>query len=251
LLADGTHEIWAGLSMKEKCRFFQIRFPGKLIAPVTMERFFKEHRVRNKVVKVVKYTPPADKHKVEEQKQAALANLKAARELQLEVVYQDEIVFSKRSILLKAHGNVKTHMAVQDRDLYVGYRAVIAAVSAEQGFIYYEKDDKAVTSESYWAYLRNLRVQMGDQPFALYMDQLQIHKTKAALKLYDELEILPIFNVSYMPELNPIESCFSHVKRIFSRERLWHLVNNISFDIDEEISDAFDVITPELVKKCA
>jgi len=54
-----------------------------------------------------------------------------------------------------------------------------------------------------------------------------------------------------MPELNPIESCFSHVKRVFNRERLWALVNDFAFDVEEEISDAFDVITPDMVMKCA
>jgi hypothetical protein len=40
LLADGTLEIWAGLSLKEKCRFFHLRFPEKVIAPITLSRFF-------------------------------------------------------------------------------------------------------------------------------------------------------------------------------------------------------------------
>ena len=92
---------------------------------------------------------------------------------------------------------------------------------------------------------------MDDAPFALFMDQLQIHKSKETLKVYDELSIWPIFNVSYMPELNPIESCFSHVKRLFSRERLWALVNDMPFDVDDEISDAFDVITPDMVRNNA
>ena len=92
---------------------------------------------------------------------------------------------------------------------------------------------------------------MDDRPFALYMDQLQIHKSKDTLDVYGELSILPIFNVSYMPELNPIESCFSHVKRLFNRQRLWALVNEMPFDVDDEISDAFDVITPDMVSNCA
>jgi hypothetical protein len=108
-----------------------------------------------------------------------------------------------------------------------------------------------VTKLSYHAFLRNLSEQMDNAPFALFMDQLQIHKSKDTLAVYDELSILPIFNVSYMPELNPIESCFSHVKRVFNRERLWALVNDFSFDVNEEISDAFDVITPDMVMKCA
>ena len=171
--------------------------------------------------------------------------------MELEIVYLDEIVFTKSSIHRKAYSNVGKQISIKDKDLYVGFRAVIAAVSAEQGFIYYEKDDVAVTKVSYHDFLRNLSEQMEDVPFALYMDQLQIHKSKDTLKLYDELNIWPIFNVSYMPELNPIESCFSHVKRVFNRERLWALVNDLPFDMDEEISDAFDVITPDMVTNCA
>ena len=65
------------------------------------------------------------------------------------------------------------------------------------------------------------------------------------------MEILPIYNVSYQPELNPIESCFSHVKRYFGQQRLWALINDVPFDLDAQIDDAFDVITPELVKNNA
>ena len=85
---------------------------------------------------------------------------------------------------------------------------------------------------------------MDGQPFAIYMDNLNIHKTKASIKLYNELEILPIFSITYMPEFNPIEMCFSHVKRYFCKQRLWALVNDVPFDMEEQISEAFDVITP-------
>ena len=79
------------------------------------------------------------------------------------------------------------------------------------------------------------------------MDNLNVHKTPTAMKLYDELDILPIFNITYMPDLNPIEAVFSQVKRMFCQRRLWHLVNGIDFDIDNHVENAFDVITPELV----
>ena len=34
---------------------------------------------------------------------------------------------------------------------------------------------------------------------ALFMDNLQVHKTAAMMKLYQELDILVIFNVAYSP----------------------------------------------------
>ena len=62
------------------------------------------------------------------------------------------------------------------------------------------------------------------------MDQLKVHKEKNVVKHYPELDIMPIFNVSYSPEFNPIESCFSQVKRHFCAERLNVLANFGVFD---------------------
>ena len=63
LLDDNTHEIWAGLTIKERCMHFSVRFPGKVISPTKFYRFCKEHRIRRKSVKITKNVPPADKHK--------------------------------------------------------------------------------------------------------------------------------------------------------------------------------------------
>ena len=65
--------------------------------------------------------------------------------------------------------------------------------------------------------------------------------------LYAELNILPIYNVSYSPEFNPIESVFSQIKLKFRQQRLNKLANDEEFDVDEEIEKACNVITPELV----
>jgi hypothetical protein len=251
LLDANTHEIWAGLPIKDRCLHFSVRFPGKVIAPITMYRLNKKHGIRRKAVKITKRLPLPVSHNKMGQKEEALSNLQIADELDMPVVYLDEIVFSKKDILLRDYCPSRTHLKVKADDLFVGYRAVVAAVSSEEGFIYYELDDKAVTTESWLEYIRSLSAEMDNEPFALYMDQLQVHKTKAAKKLYNELEIFPIYNISYMPELNPIESVFSQVKRVFNRQRLWALVNDVPFDMEEQISEAFDVITPDLVHKCA
>ena len=61
---------------------------------------------------------------------------------------------------------------------------------------------------------------------------------------YDEYGIYPIFNIPASPEMNPIETCFAQVKRIYKRERLNALVNKRQFDMDDTIDTAFKVITP-------
>ena len=67
---------------------------------------------------------------------------------------------------------------------------------------------------------------------------------------YQELDILPIYNVAYSPEYNPIESVFSQVKRTYNRERLNKLANGGLFDQTEGIRLAFKQITKQLVAAC-
>jgi transposase len=62
---------------------------------------------------------------------------------------------------------------------------------------------------------------------------------------------MPIFNVSYSPEYNAIEACFSQVKRNFCRERLNTLANFKEFDQNKTIRSSFLKVTPALVKSCA
>ena len=67
---------------------------------------------------------------------------------------------------------------------------------------------------------------------------------------YEKLNIMPIFNVGYSPEFNPIEACFSQVKRAYNRERLNALANDRSFNQTTEIKVAFRQVTPALVQAC-
>ena len=62
--------------------------------------------------------------------------------------------------------------------------------------------------------------------------------------MYERLEITPIFNIPYSPQLNPIEACFSQVKRFYKKSRLNCLVNEQEFDQIATITAAFDQIRP-------
>ena len=52
-----------------------------------------------------------------------------------------------------------------------------------------------------------------------------------------------MFNVSYSPAFNPIESAFSKAKRLFGDQRLNNLVNKTGFNFDNEIKRVFRAIT--------
>ena len=84
-------------------------------------------------------------------------------------------------------------------------------------------------------FLKRLRRVSKKRPIAIFMDQLAVHRSKEVKPLYQELNIVPIFNIGYSPEFNPIEAVFSKVKRKFSSERLRCLVNKIGFNAERAI----------------
>ena len=62
------------------------------------------------------------------------------------------------------------------------------------------------------------------------MDQLAAHSTEKVLEKYDDLDFERVLNVKYMPDFNPIETVFAHMKKWFMRERLQILANNQTYD---------------------
>ena len=95
-----------------------------------------------------------------------------------------------------------------------------------------------------------MRRKMRQQPLALFMDQLAVHKSREVREYWEELDIKPVFNVGYSPEYNPIEAVFSKVKARFNSKRLHNLVNKIGFNADKEIKAAFKAITQEHCAAC-
>jgi hypothetical protein len=108
-----------------------------------------------------------------------------------------------------------------------------------------------VSDENFPDYVLDLSVKMNYEPFYLYMDNLWVHDTDDAKDIYETMKITRVKNISYAPDLNPIESCFSHVKRLFNKARLNAIANEEEFDMEKNIKKAFKVITPELVANCA
>ena len=85
---------------------------------------------------------------------------------------------------------------------------------------------------------------------AIYCDSLSVHKSKETKPYWEKLDIKRIFYVGYSPEVNPIEACFSQVKREFCKERLNALVNQEEFETVKVIQQSFKLVTPQLVTSC-
>ncbi len=158
-----------------------------------------------------------------------------------------ETNFTKLALQTTEWSRRRTNLGVDQQDVYTGYRSAIATVSEERGVELVWIQEKAVKEYDFLRYLVALSRANDQEPFALFMDNLTVHKTNAAKLMYERLRITPLFNIPYHPSTNPIEACFSQVKRHFCRERLGCLANNAQFDREATIHEAFEQIRPEHV----
>ena len=69
-----------------------------------------------------------------------------------------------------------SNLTVNQEEVYVGYRSVIAAMTEEQGIGLIWIYNQACTGEDFRDYLKKLRTKYGQRPISLFMDNLYIHK---------------------------------------------------------------------------
>jgi transposase len=246
-----TLEEWAGLAMKQRTVLFHRRFPDKRIAVTSLRRLYLRHGIRRKKVRLEKTMTLRVRQNFVQNCRALLASMEqAAREGRI-LVFLDETLFTKRAIKLREWSGKNSNLAVDQEEVYVGYRSALAAMTAAKGVHLVMIWDHAVKEPEFEHFIKKLRTKAGKKPIALFFDNLWVHKTAEARALMAKLDITPVYNVAYSPEFNPIEAVFSKVKRHFSSQRLHNLVTKIGFNMDKEIEAAFTTITAEHCAACA
>jgi len=159
------------------------------------------------------------------------------------LLFLDEVNFTKLSLPKRDWSEKHSNLAVEQSDVYQGYRSVLACMTEGRGIELLEIQDHAFDSTDFMKYLKSMRRKYKTEPLALFMDQLAVHRHKDVKPLYEQLNIRPVFNVGYSPEFNPIESCFSVCKFHFCKSRLNRIVNRKNFDFDQTIEDSFRKVT--------
>jgi transposase len=178
-----------------------------------------------KTVRQEKRMPLSTWRTFNEKRETLRQQLQDARDAGRKIIYLDEICFTKRSFMGRTWSRKHENVRVDQAQLYQGYRATCATVSEETGVELLATQEMAFKEEHFIPYLQQLKW-LNPWPIALFMDQLSVHRGKLVKPWYEKLDIVPIFNVGYSPEFNPIEACFSQVKRVYNRGRLTALAND-------------------------
>ena len=128
--------------------------------------------------------------------------------------------------------------------------AVIAAISEDGGLIDYLVHPRAINTEVFLAFVKQIAQKLDGGDFALFLDNLNVHKTKEAKLLFESLNITEIFNVPYCPQFNGIESFFSQVKATYKKMLLKCVIEEVPYDTVSLIKESIQSISDDNVKRC-
>ena len=245
-----TLEEWAGFTLKHRTQLFQSKFKDKRIAVTCLRRLYLRHGIRRKKVRQEKHMPGHVREEFQVKSQLLSEEVRHAKEAGRKLVYLDEVNFTKRSVMTREWSRKNSNLAVDQKEIYTGYRSVIATMTEEGGIDSIMLKTQAIDSGDFISFLKKLRARHLQVPLALFMDNLKVHRSLQVRPWYVKLDILPIWNVGYSPEFNPIEAVFSKVKATFTRQRLNCLVRKIGFNADRTIKRSFKEVTVDHCAAC-
>ena len=176
LINPVTLERWAGLTMMQRTVYFHRKFTNKRIAVTSLRRLYLKHGIKSKKVRQEKVMPAKTRENFVLNSRSLVEDIERAKREGRLIVYIDEILFSKRAIKLREWARKNSNLTVNQEDVYVGFRSVIAGMTEENGIGLIKIYDHACTGEDFRDYLIQLRGKVGKRPVTLFMDNATIHK---------------------------------------------------------------------------
>ena len=124
-----------------------------------------------------------------ELRQAAMMAAEEGRRL----VYLDEFMLTKRTMLTHAWTLPRTNILVDMKQLNEKPKAVIVAASKEHGVEFYMIFEKSVNKVKFNQFLEGMREQWPHSQVTLVMDNLAVHISKAVRSKMDQLDYKAAF----------------------------------------------------------
>ena len=119
---------------------------------------------------------------------------------------------------------------MNDADIWIKTMAFLGAISDNGGLEAYTIYPHSITTKEFIEFVEILSDKFHGQDFAIFMDNLQVHKTKEVLETCKRLKARPIFNVPYSPDFNGIETYFLFLKGENKKLILERLIKGVKVD---------------------
>lgn len=159
---------------------FHRRFGEVKISPSSIRRIYKKHKIRFKNIKRSKREIDFSNSHYRSLFLRMRSLLVQMQESKTQVVYLDETMFTFSTFRSKGWAHNRDRIRINESDLKVQTLAVIAAISEDGGLIDFYIHPKSINSESFVAFIEQISRKLGGSDFALFLDNLSVHKTKDA-----------------------------------------------------------------------
>jgi transposase len=156
--------------------------------------------------------------------------VKVTRLRDVKLVWVDEAMFTFNTFSTRAWSAKHQSIEVNDADIRIKTMAFLGAISDNGGLEAYTIHPHAITTKEFVEFVEILSAKFHGQDFAIFMDNLQVHKTKDVLETCKRLKARPIFNVPYSPDFNGIETYFSLLKGEYKKLILERLIKGVKVD---------------------
>ena len=229
---------------------FHRHFPELTISASHLQRIYKRHGVKFKYIqkgkKVLDYSNTDTKALFEK-----MHNLVKLSELyEMKIVFVDEAVFSFNTFSTKAWAAPYRSVTVEERKIRVKTQSLVAGISADRGLESYLIHPRSISAVEFIRFLEQLSEHLDSQPFAIFLDNLSVHKTKEVQTVCKRLDITLIFNMPYSPDFNGIESYFSLVKARYKKLVLQRLLKGLEIDAAPLIRQSIAGVTNDKIMRC-
>ena len=229
---------------------FHRQYPELKISATLLGRTYKQHGVKFKFIhrgkKVIDYGDPHYLHLFTEMFQA----VKSCRLTDKKLVWVDEAVFTFNTFSTRAWSARNDSIRVQDADARIQTMAFIAAISEDRGLEAWAMHPNAIIIPDFVAFIEQLSAHLHGAEFALFLDNLQVHKTQAVADACKELRAQRIFNVPYSPDFNGIEAYFSLVKAEYKKLVLQRLLKGLKVESPALIRQSVGLVEKEKTQRC-
>lgn len=143
----------------------------------------------------------------------------------MRIVFLDEAIFSHTTGPARSWAHSNQVVEVDEAAFNMKTQALIMAVSVDKGVDHFRVYPRSVATAQFVEFLEELAASNGNEPLAVFMDNMTVHHSRAALERYQALKITPIFNVPYSPQFNGIEAVFSMLKATYKKSLLTSILN--------------------------
>ena len=112
---------------------------------------------------------------------------------------------------------------------------------------------KSINASKFMMFMRELRYQNPDKKIAIFLDRLNVHRSKRVTDAFDEFGMVRILNASYQPNYNPVEGTIGLLKDKIKRKRLNAFANGKQIDlvplIENEAAQIEQKVCLKFIKK--